>query len=100
MIKNYWRRKLFRKIARRNDWRVYCGLCGKPMGLDEATLDHIVPRALGGSNHHSNLQFAHGPCNWRKGANYEEPIVFKGEKKRVRPSVQALFESLGPDEHR
>lgn len=35
--------------------------------MEEATVDHIIPKSLGGSNHPSNLQMAHGPCNWSKG---------------------------------
>ncbi|WP_291199721.1 HNH endonuclease signature motif containing protein [Hyphomonas sp.] len=32
------------------------------------TLDHIRPKAAGGSDAPGNLQLAHAVCNWRKGA--------------------------------
>jgi 5-methylcytosine-specific restriction endonuclease McrA len=37
-----------------------CGLCG---GLGADTVDHIVPRALGGTDDDANLRAAHGRCN-------------------------------------
>ena len=59
-------------IYERDNWR--CQLCRKkvdpslPGGLPLAhSLDHIIPRSLGGSNEPSNLQLAHHECNWRKG---------------------------------
>ena len=46
-----------------------CGLCGLHVPYKKATIDHILPRSLGGSNQISNLQLAHGRCNNKKGAN-------------------------------
>lgn len=52
-----------------------CALCGDVMRRDVGylhdlypTLDHIVPRARGGSDELGNLQPAHRICNLRKGA--------------------------------
>lgn len=39
-----------------------CGACGYQMGED-VTIDHVVPKALGGANHHSNYLAMHGKCN-------------------------------------
>lgn len=46
-----------------------CGICGGGERGDEDpwTVDHIVPRALGGSHRLGNLQRAHRSCNSRKG---------------------------------
>jgi 5-methylcytosine-specific restriction endonuclease McrA len=48
-------------------------LCGDlvDMGLPvehgrAATLDHVAPRACGGSDHPDNLQLAHRDCNHAK----------------------------------
>lgn len=90
MIRNYWRRKLLRKIARRNGWRCFCGICGGKLTLDEATLDHIIPRSLGGSNHPSNLQMAHGTCNWNKG-NKLMPLA---DAPPGSPEYQAKLEEM------
>lgn len=47
-----------------------CSLCGKPIVcLSKATLDHIVPRSLGGHTRLLNLQLAHATCNSQKGSN-------------------------------
>lgn len=51
----------------------WCRLCGDPVDLSlhspdrlSATVDHIVPRALGGPDDRSNLQLAHRGCNSSK----------------------------------
>lgn len=51
-----------------------CGICGEPVdmslsrsdGLDCPSVDHIIPRARGGSHDPSNLQLAHLRCNMAK----------------------------------
>ena len=47
-----------------------CALCGDPIDLTlrwphplSRSLDHVVPRALGGSNDLDNLRLAHVACN-------------------------------------
>jgi 5-methylcytosine-specific restriction endonuclease McrA len=45
-----------------------CGICGEgPRPDDPWVVDHITPRARGGSDEPSNLQAAHRSCNGRKG---------------------------------
>lgn len=60
-----------RAIYERDVWK--CQLCGKRVGKKfppshnrAPSLDHIVPRSLGGSDDPSNLQLAHRICNSRK----------------------------------
>lgn len=52
-----------------------CQLCHQPVNMDlgpsdlrGATLDHIVPRSLGGSDDPTNLRMAHRLCNSVRGA--------------------------------
>lgn len=52
-----------------------CQLCDTPVEMTlpwtdkwSATLDHIVPYSLGGSDSESNLRLAHRSCNSRRGA--------------------------------
>lgn len=60
--------------SKRRLWRLghYCGICGEPLdSIDEATVDHVVPLARGGSNRFENLQLAHPDCNTHRGANLQ-----------------------------
>ena len=44
-----------------------CGICRKRLGSD-IHVDHVIPRALGGSSAADNLQLTHPECNLSKGA--------------------------------
>lgn len=45
-----------------------CGVCRRHVAIDEATIDHIIPRSQGGTEIASNLQLAHLSCNSSRGA--------------------------------
>lgn len=54
-----------------------CRLCGEPVDMSipgpdrrAPSIDHIVPRALGGSDYRENLQLAHKGCNSSKRHHY------------------------------
>jgi 5-methylcytosine-specific restriction endonuclease McrA len=56
-----------------------CCYCGGPFTKDsQATLDHVIALAAGGSNELSNLTLAHGPCNSAKGVRRFNPITQQG----------------------
>jgi 5-methylcytosine-specific restriction endonuclease McrA len=40
------------------------------MTAEEMTLDHVIPRAFGGSNRIENLRLAHVSCNERRGCDF------------------------------
>ena len=41
-----------------------CYLCNKPItNMQEANIDHVIPRSRGGSNRMSNLRLTHESCN-------------------------------------
>lgn len=44
-----------------------CGICGKEVGRDEISIDHIVPLSKGGPHLMDNLQIAHLNCNKARG---------------------------------
>lgn len=50
-----------RKVVLADD---ICHICGLP---GAATVDHLVPRSLGGSNDLENLAPAHASCNYSRG---------------------------------
>ncbi len=46
-----------------------CGICGEDIAPGDAVhIDHVVPLARGGAHRTENMQPAHAPCNWSKGA--------------------------------
>lgn len=45
-----------------------CQLCGRKITYQDATVDHIMPKAMGGVNDVSNLQIACYACNQLKGS--------------------------------
>lgn len=59
------------KVARRQDFK--CAICGLIVDIttqgrpNSGTIDHITPRARGGSDAFRNLQLACQPCNQSKG---------------------------------
>lgn len=66
------------KIAKRRTYRHQkvslflksniCWICRQNIGnVDEASIDHAIPLAKGGSNRMDNLRLAHVACNHKKG---------------------------------
>ena len=63
----------YAEVFERDAW--VCGLCDEPVDRDRkhpdpmcASLDHVVPLAMGGHHVLANVQCAHLVCNIRKGA--------------------------------
>lgn len=57
------------KFSRSNLYRHYnrkCSYCACQVSTQEATWDHVVPRAKGGTTDWSNIVLACKPCNARK----------------------------------
>jgi 5-methylcytosine-specific restriction endonuclease McrA len=77
-----WKRseRQYRRIMDRDAWT--CQLCTEPIDPNEkypsswqGTLDHIVPRSKGGSDHDTNIQAAHLFCNGVKSDHDYEDIA-------------------------
>ncbi len=49
------------------DFKGICALCGEYVPLENASRDHIIPRAHGGGNTRDNIQLTHKACNNLKG---------------------------------
>lgn len=43
-----------------------CEYCNWPLSMEQATLDHWLSKALGGTNERHNLRLACKPCNEEK----------------------------------
>jgi|GEM_PF-536698 5-methylcytosine-specific restriction endonuclease McrA len=57
-------------------WVGKCLICGGPLKFDAATgegatVEHIMPRSLGGANDLRNLGIAHRRCNGEKGIHWD-----------------------------
>lgn len=52
-----------------------CGICGGWVLAEEVTLDHIEPRTASNMFDPTNIQPAHGICNYRKGSKRWTPRV-------------------------
>ena len=52
-------------LLARQDHR--CAICGGPISLLDAHVDHVVPIVAGGEDALHNLQLTHPNCNLRKG---------------------------------
>lgn len=60
--KRHIKRATFRDCGRR------CVYCATALGLENATLDHVIPLARGGTHHPGNLVAACQECNQLKGS--------------------------------
>ena len=90
-----YRQNLITRLAERDgsDLCQYCGVkvrryfAADDMGPSDATVDHIIPKASGGTNVFENLCIACRLCNHRKGRlSVEEFLVLLFKKPhRVRP---------------
>lgn len=69
-------------VYKRDKWRCY--LCGDKVIKSlvyhpkQATLDHVIPMAKGGSHTYDNIRCCCHECNWRKGTSMPESYKSKG----------------------
>lgn len=66
---------LCERIAERDNH--ICHICKQNVKKDERSVDHIVPRAFGGTNADSNLKLAHSRCNSNRGDGLTESMRIK-----------------------
>ena len=61
-----------------------CGICGNWVAAEEVTLDHIEPRTSENMFKASNIQPAHGICNYNKGSKHWKPKVSKEQYELLK----------------
>ncbi len=69
-----------------------CVYCGQNLKWRNMEIDHIMPKALGGSNNHSNLQLLCIRCNQLKKAQH--PDDFK-----LRVEIARMISGIPPELH-
>ena len=67
-----------------------CAICLRRMSMADATLDHIVPRAFGGTDRYTNLRAAHRSCNMERGASMDDVFVHAAGLIALRWNVKEL----------
>jgi len=83
------------KFNRRNIYardRNRCQYCGRKFPTSELSLDHVIPRALGGKTTWTNVVCACVACNVRKGGRTPEEagmrLIAKPTKPKRSPVIQ------------
>ena len=82
------------KVTKKNVWlrdRGHCQYCAKKMSLNEATVDHVVPKSRGGKNTWENVALACEKCNQKKGSRLLENCGLEILKLPFRPKMDSLF---------
>ncbi len=91
------------KLNRRNIFardRNLCQFCGKHFSTSELTLDHLTPRAQGGTSTWENLVCCCVACNARKGGRTPEQAHMKLIRKPVKPRRNPVISiRLGSDKY-
>ncbi|MAG93141.1 MAG: restriction endonuclease [Planctomycetaceae bacterium] len=85
-------------FSRRNVFkrdRFTCQYCGTKPGSEELTIDHVVPRAQGGTSSWDNCVLACVACNARKADRTPKQARMVLRKAPVRPKWKPLYGSHG-----
>jgi 5-methylcytosine-specific restriction endonuclease McrA len=82
-----------RNIFKRDHYT--CQYCGVQPGSEELTIDHVVPRAQGGTSTWTNCVLACVACNKRKADRTPDQAGLRLRKQPVRPNWKPLYASPG-----
>lgn len=68
-----------------------CQYCSKLCKGSDATIDHIIPRSLGGKTTWDNVVAACVPCNSKKGSKLLHETSMKLNSDPKRPKIRDIF---------
>jgi len=68
-----------------------CLICGRYLRRVEASIDHVIPRALGGPHGIRNWALAHRRCNTLKGARLPTDEERRRHRRLVRKITIAIW---------
>jgi len=91
--KHRWKIQLSKQNILKRDHRV-CQYCGTSEGY--MTVDHVIPRSLGGGETWENLVCACPSCNNRKGDRTLDQAGMKLMHKPMKPSIRSFMLGKGP----
>lgn len=63
----------------------HCQYCKKKLTLENASIDHVIPKSRGGKNVWENVVLSCVPCNTKKGSKTLEEIGFKLQSSPKTP---------------
>ena len=72
-----------------------CQYCGARPGSAELTIDHVIPRSLGGTSTWENCVLACVACNARKANRTPEQAHMRLRRPPSRPAWKPLYASSG-----
>jgi 5-methylcytosine-specific restriction endonuclease McrA len=72
-----------------------CQYCGARPGSAELTIDHVIPRAQGGTSTWENCVLACVDCNARKANRTPEQARMRLRRQPTRPAWKPLYASNG-----
>lgn len=85
-------------FSRRNVFkrdRFTCQYCGRQPGADELTIDHVLPRSLGGTSTWENCVLACIECNAVKADRTPDQARMPLRRRPVRPVWKPLYAAHG-----
>jgi hypothetical protein len=74
-----------------------CHYCNMLLTSDTATVDHVIPRKLGGSSVWSNLVLSCGKCNVEKGhsiSDYDKAFLRSNRQRCKQPITKGIEEQI------
>ena len=78
-----------RNIFKRDHYT--CQYCGRQPGSEELTIDHVLPRAQGGTSSWENCVLACIECNARKADRTPDQALMHLAKRPTRPKLKPLY---------
>lgn len=79
------RETIFKMIFKKCNRIVPCFVCGENIkNVEQATLEHILPKSKGGTDEMKNLWLSHEKCNQHRGDNLNFPCVGVSESLRFK----------------
>ncbi len=68
-----------------------CQYCGLELAASELTIDHIVPKVLGGGNDWTNVATSCKSCNIRKGGRTPRQAGMRLIRKPFKPTISEFI---------
>ena len=80
------RRNLFARDKQR------CQYCGQNLTMSQMSMDHVIPRSLGGETRWDNVVCSCVDCNTRKGGRTPKQARMQLKTKPIRPNHHSLID--------